>query len=289
MNIKKILKFVWDEFIYGGHLLSLGVSGIFCFSAIILNQKISISFLMLGYLISQIIYFYNHLEGVKKNFLTNLERTQHIQKFKNYFLIFFGLYWLLFFSCLIYINNLDIAFLSLFIIIGGLLYTIFFKNLSKKIIEFKTFYVTFFWALLIVLSGFYYNVFFGLPLLLLFSFVFLRILTNAIFYNIKDIEFDKKEKLKTIPILFGKDKTLNFLHIINIFSFLPIIIGVYINLLPLFSLSILFFYFYSFYYLQKAKNEKIDVYNLSYIIADGEYLLWPIVLFLGKFIIDVLC
>ncbi|MCK4355065.1 UbiA family prenyltransferase [Candidatus Parcubacteria bacterium] len=287
MEIKKITKFLWGEFIYGGHLLSFGASGILCFSAIILNQKISIPLLILGYLISQITYFYNHFKELKKDFLTNFQRTQHIQKSKKYFLIIFGFYWGFFFLCLIYINNLAVILLSLFIISGGLLYTIFLKNLSKKIIEFKSFYVSFFWALSIILIGFYYNVSFSLLLSLLFSFVFLRWLMNTIFFNIKDIESDKKENLKTLAILFGKHKTIDCLHIINIFSFVPIIIGVYTNLLPLFSLFILIFYFYSFYYLEKAKKEKTQIHNLSYIMVDGEYLLWPFILLLGKIIINL--
>ena len=287
MNIKKVLKFVWDEFIYGGHLTSLGVSGILGFSAIILNQKISIPLLTLGYLVSQVVYFYNHFRELKKDILTNLKRTQHLQKSKKYFLIIFALYLVSFFLCLVYINNLAVALMSLFLVSGGLLYTTFFKNLSKKITGFKSFYVDFFWALLILLVAFYYNIHCNLLLFLLFFFIFLKSSTNTIFFDIKDIKSDKKEKLKTIPILFGTKKTLNFLHIINVLSFIPIIIGVYINLLPLFSLSVFIFYFYSFYYLEKAKKQKINIRNLSYIIADGEYLLWPFVLILSRFIFNL--
>ena len=286
-QIKKIIKFLWDEFVYGGHLLSFGASGILCFSAIIIDQKISIPLLILGYLISQITYFYNHFKELKKDILTNFTRVQYLKKFQKYFLIIFGFYWIFFFACLFYINNLAVVLMSLFIVSGGLLYTIFFKNLTKKITGFKSFYVSLFWALLILLSGFYYNISFTLPLFLLFSFVFLRWLINTTFFDIKDIESDKKRNLKSIPILFGKNKTLNFLHIINVLSFSPIIIGVYLNLLPLFSLSILIFYFYSFYYLEKTKKGKTDIRNLSYIMVDGEYILWPIVLLLGKFIFNL--
>ena len=286
-QIKKSIKFLWDEFVYGGHLPSLGISGILCFSTIILNQKISIPLLILGYLISQIVYFYNHFKELKKDILTNLKRTEHLQKYKKYFSIIFLLYWVLLFVCLIYINNLWVTLLSLFIATGGLLYTIFFKNLSKKIIGFKNFYVSLFFALLIILIGFYYNIPFRLPLSLLLSFVFLKLLVNTIFFDIKDIESDKKDNLKTLPVLISKNKTLNFLHIINILSFAPIVIGVCLNLFPLYSLSILIFYFYSFYYLEKAKNQKINIRHLSYIMADGECLLWPLVLLLSKFIINL--
>jgi 4-hydroxybenzoate polyprenyltransferase len=283
---RKIINSLWEEFIFGGHLLSLGASGILCFSAIILNQKISIALLILGYLITKIIYFYNHFKELKKDILTNFKRAKHLQKSKKTLAIFV-FHWFLFFLLLIYINNLAVALLSLFIVSGGLLYTVFFKNLSKKIIEFKSFYVSSFWALLIILTGFYYNIPFSLLLFLLFSFVFLKMLVNTIFCNIKDIESDKKENLKTIPILFGKQKTLNFLHIVNALSFIPVIIGICINIFPSFSLSILIFYFYSFYYIEKAKKPKINIHNLSYIMADGECLFWPLILLLSKFITNL--
>ena len=286
-KIEKMMKFVWNEFIYGGHLVALDASGIFCLTAIIFNQKFNIVFFILAYAMFQIIYSYNHYEEFEKDILTNPKRTQYLQKYKKYFLIIFGFYCIFFFLCLFYINSLIITLLSLFIISGGLLYTIFLKNLSKKIIGFKNFYVAFFWALLVILAGFFYNLDFNLFLLIVFYFVLLRAIINTTFFDIKDIESDKKEKLKTIPVIFGKNKTLNYLHIVNIFSFLPIIIGVYINILPLFCLGLLVFYFYSFYYLQKAKNENINIRNLSYIIVDGEFLFFPIVLFLSKFIFEL--
>ena len=284
MLIKKILKPIWEEFVYGGHLLSLGAAGILYSSAIIFNQKVSVPLLIIGYAMTQIVYFYNHYKESKVDFLTNPERVRHIEKFENHFLLFLGFYCLIFIISLIYLNNLKVVLVALAIMFGGFLFTIFFKNLTKKIIGFKSFYVAFFWALLIVLAGFFYNIHFGPSLFFLFSFVFLRWLVNTIFFDIKDIEADEKEKLKTLPVLFGKNKTLNFLHMINVLSFIPIIIGVYINLLPLFSLSLLIFYFYSFYYLERAKDKTIDIRSLSYIMVDGEYLFWPFILFLSKFI-----
>lgn len=286
-KIEKMIKFVWDEFIYGGHLLSLGASGILCSTAIIFNQKFSIVFFMLGYVISQLVYLYDHKKDSKKDLLTNPERGEYFIKFKKYFLILFLFYFFLFIFCLIYLNNLVVALFTLFIMLGGLLFNVYSKNLTKKIIGFKNFYISFFWASLVILAGFYYNLDFNLSLLLLFSFIFFRFILSTIFFDIKDIESDKKQNLKTIPVIFGKNKTLSYLHIINIFSFFPIIIGVYFNIFPFFVLSLILFYFYSFYYLEKTKNININIRNLSYIIVDGEYLIWIFVLFFSKIAISL--
>ena len=283
MKIKKFLKLIWNEFVYGGHLLSLGASGTLWSSAIILDKPISIPLLGVGYTISQIVYGYNHFKGAEKDALTNPERVKHIKKIKRASLPFLIFYFFLFVISLIYLKNIKSILVALFILIGGLLFTDIFKNLTRRITGLKTFYTSFFWALSIILAGSYYNIDNNLLIFLLFSFVLLRWIVNTTFFDIKDIESDRKEGLKTFPVIFGKKKTLNYLHLFNAFSFFPIILGIYYNILPFFTLSLSLFYFYSFYYLKKAEDEKQEnVRKLSYIMVDGEYLFWPIVLFLGK-------
>ena len=282
MKIEKILKSIFDEFIYGGHLLSLGASGILWSSAIIFEKPVSIPLLVVGYATSQIVYGYNHFKEAEKDILTNPERVSHIEKIKKSILFLLIFYFLLFVVSLIYFKNIKSILVALSILIGGLFFTDIFKGFTKRIIGFKTFYVSFFWALLIILAGFYYGIQNNLLIFLLFLFVFLRSAVNTVFFDIKDIESDKKEDLKTFPIIFGKKKTLNYLHLFNVFSFLPIIFGVYYNILPFFTLSLSLFYFYSFYYLKKVRDDSVR--KLSYIMVDGEDLFWPIVLLLGKFL-----
>mgnify|MGYP000052318336 CR=1 FL=1 len=85
-----------------------------------------------------------------------------------------------------------------------------------------------------------------ISLLLLFLFVFLRWIINTAFFDVKDIEADKKDNLKTFPVVLGNKNFLRFIHILNLFSFSPIIIGVYFDTLPSFTLALCLFYFYSF-------------------------------------------
>lgn len=284
MKIKQILRFAKDEFIYGGHLLSLGAASIVFTFAILLDIKITWDFLLIVYLITHTVYLCNRFIEFEKDFLTNSNRTQHVKKYIQYsFFIIFCFILIIVILLLRFGNFLSLIF-GLLLLLFGIFYSLFFKNLTKKIIGFKNFYVSFFWALLVIFLIFYYSFFFNLPVFFLFSFVFLRWLINTIFFDIKDTESDKKDNLKTIILYLGKERTLFFLHIVNLISFLPIIIGVYKNVLSLSSLSLVVFYFYSFYYLQKAKDEKTNIYNLSYMMVDGEYLLWSIVLFLVNFI-----
>lgn len=279
-----ILKLIKDEFIYGSHLLSLGAAAIAFTSAFLLDIPITWDFLTIAYLIFYSIYSYNRYKEFKNDFSTNSARTSHI---KNYFIYY---PFIIFFSSalavliLLRFGNIGSFIFGFFLLISGFLYTDYFKKITEKIVGFKNFYVAFVWALLVIILSLYYNVFSGLKLYLIFFFVFFRWILNTAFFDLKDIDSDKKENLKTIPVFWGKEKTLLFFHIINILSFIPITVGVYKNILPFYSLSLLIFYFYSFYYLQKAKDTKTDIHTLSYVMVDGEYLFWPIVLFLTKLI-----
>jgi len=278
--MKNFFKLLYEEFIYGGHLLSLGAVGILISSAFIFNKPINFFLILIGYSINQIIYNYNHLKELEKDFLTNPNRVKHLKKIKKINLFLFCVYFLIFILSLIYLKKINLTILVFFILIGGILFTDVFKKMTKKITAFKNIYVSFFWALGIFLIVVFYNIKDLIAIFLFFLFVFLRLLTNTIFFDIKDIESDKKEGLKTLPVLWGEKKTINFLYFLNFLSFLPIVIGVFFHVFPLFSLLLCLFYFYTFYYLKNA-NKK-NIHKLSYIIADGEYLFWPIFLLIGK-------
>jgi 4-hydroxybenzoate polyprenyltransferase len=102
---------------------------------------------------------------------------------------------------------------------------------------------------------------------------------DTIFFDLKDYKVDVEEGLKTLPVLLGEDNSIKILHLLNIITFIPLITGVYLKILPLYSLSLLAFYFYSFYYLIMAKKASSSGSwgNLSY-LADFEFILWPILL-----------
>jgi len=282
-KIKKILNLIWDEFIYGGHLLSLGASAIVFSTAFLLNIKATWEFLLIVYLGTQTIYNYNHYKELNIDILTNLNRTHHLRKYFKFLPVITSLYGMGFLGILFYFGSLKSVIFGVFLILSGILFTEKFKKFTKKIIGFKTFYTSLLWSLLVIFTIIYYSFSFNLVVLTFLIFVFLRWIINTSFFDIKDIESDGKEGLLTLPVVLGKEKFLNFLHIINFISFTPLIIGITNQMFPYFSLFLLLLFFYSFYYIEKAKDKKIDIQNLSYVMVDGEYLLWPLFLFLGKF------
>ena len=153
----KILKIVWDEFIYGGHLLSLGASSIVFTSAILLGIKITWDCLVIVYLGMQSAYLYNRYKDFKKDYLTNPERTKHFEKYVSKIPIIIGIFILIIILMLFYFSTPEILLFGLFLVLMSLLYSKIFKDFTKKIPGFKGFYVALMWASLALFLIVYYS------------------------------------------------------------------------------------------------------------------------------------
>lgn len=283
--ITKFLKSIWNEFVYGGHLLSLGAASIVFTSAILLGIKITWDCLLVVYLGAQIIYLYNRYKEFQKDSLTNPERTKHIKKYIKYTPLIIFCFIVILVGILIYFNKIVSLFFGLIMLFLGLFYSISLKNLTKKIIAFKTIFVSLMWALLVIFLAIYYSFPLNLAVVLVFVFIFLRLFINTNFFDIKDIESDKKEGLLTTPIVLGQKKLINMLSVVSVLSIIPIGIGLYYKLFPTFSIMLLFTIFYTFLYFQKIKNKNFNTDFLFSVWVDGEYLLWSVFILIGKFIL----
>ena len=286
-KLYSIVKIVFNEFVYGGHLLSLGGSLGFVGSImIILDLPFAWEPILITYLIPQIIYTYNHFKELKSDINTNPERAKYLEKKVAYFPLIVFSYIIILFATALFFTNWQILLYITLLTIGGILYTTCFKKLTSKIICFKNTYIALSWALTVFIPLLYYSLSFNVFFLLFFLFVFFRAILNTIFFDIKDIEEDQLKKLKTLPVIIGKRRTLKVLNIINLFSFVPIIIGILIEGVPFFVIILVVFYFYSLYYLveaQRVSSKKIR--SFSYIMVDGEYYFWPLLLLITKSII----
>jgi hypothetical protein len=82
--INNILKFLWQEFIYGAHLLALGAGAIIVSSTLLLNIKISWDYPLIIYLTAYTAYLFNRYKEIDKDIFTNPERTHHLKKYIKY-------------------------------------------------------------------------------------------------------------------------------------------------------------------------------------------------------------
>jgi len=119
--------------------------------------------------------------------------------------------------------------------------------------------------------------------LVLGMFIFFKAFIVQIFLDIKDIESDRKEGLRTFPIIIGKEKTLIILSISNLIVTItvPIIFSLYLNIFSKLILMLIFTIPFDFYCYSLAKKEKY----FGYILQSGEFLLWLFLILIGKIIL----
>lgn len=284
----KIVKLAWNEFIYGGHLLSLGAVSIVFTSALLLEIKITWDCLLVVYLGMHSAYLYNRYKEFHKDYETNPERTNHFKKNINKLPIVIVFLSTLLALILILNNNPKVLFLGLILFSISLLYSKGkgFKSLTQRVPGFKNLFVALMWGTLPLFLVFYYSFPITPSLFLLIIFVFLRFFINTSSFDIKDIESDKKDGLLTLAIVLSRNGLVRFLNILNLFSSIPIIIGVYFGYFPSHSLLLVIFVnVYTFYFLKiinKKEKEQISLYN---VIIDAELLLWSGFIVLGKIFI----
>jgi len=284
ISIENIVKWFIDELIYGAHFTAIGCPSLILVVSMLTCVNITIIGLTTAYIIPLIIYTLNYNMEIDTDHITDLNRARYILGRKKIFPFLLALYLVILILLILILCNFNFSIFVLFTLSGGLLYTSVFKILTKVITGFKSIFISAVWAYTSAFFLLFYNSI-GLKdyNLLIFAFIFLKIFINVVFFDIKDIESDAVKKLRTIPIIPGKDHTLVALHLINLIAFILLFAGVYMGRLPIFSLSLTIFYFYSAYYLIKGKTANGEsLLNYSYIMADAEFILWPIVLFIGK-------
>ena len=288
-KITEVKEFIINEFIHGGHLAALSVMAIALSAIFLFNMPIKFGLLITVYLLTLCVYSYDHYKEIKEDSEGNKDRAEHLKKYNKILPLLLISYGAFFLFVLFYFGTFGSMLVGLLLLFSGLLYTEKFKKITEKIAGFKNIYTSFSISSLVVLTAVYYSVsILTWSLILIFAILFLRLMINTSFCDIKDIDSDKKNSLLTLPIVFGKKKFLRFLHIINFSFAIPLIFGIYIGALPVFSLFLLISSIYSFLYIYKTEKEKTDVKSISSTLVDGEFIIWPVLLFIGRIFIAAL-
>ncbi len=283
-NIRKTSNFMKIEFFYNGHLQALGALSIAFFSAYVLNIKMSWDFFIISYLGYYTVFLFNRYKEIDKDLLTNKIRTEHNKMlYKHTPLIFFLTLSTLLILFYFFYNPQYIIYLLL-INIFGVFYTLYLKKQTEKIYLFKNICVALIFTAVVYSPLIYYSI----PLesisrsvIWLSVFVFIKALFMQIMLDIKDIESDKKENLKTLSILLGKEKTIKILYFLSfVIGFMPLVFYLF-GIFPSYILILLLDIPFNLYALNLIKKEKFS----GYILESGEFILWSTLIFIGRILI----
>jgi len=106
---------------------------------------------------------------------------------------------------------------------------------------------------------------------------------NTAVFDMRDIQGDKKFKIKTLPVVYGEKYTKKILGGINLVNGIFILIVVYLGVLNIIGGFLIFNVIYTFGYLYLFG--KVDKNIICDIFVDGEYLLMAVYLTIVKLII----
>jgi 4-hydroxybenzoate polyprenyltransferase len=276
------------ELVYGGHLLALGTSSIAASSAILLGRSPTFLLLLMAYLFSYGAYMLNRGSDVTQDSVSNPGRTTYLLGRAKYLTIIsaasFGIgYVIAFFTNLIFFFALIVPLvLALVYSIGSKKLTglIGAKRLKEKLLV-KNLAISFGWSLIPLLVGLYYE---SLPLLLLSfgPFIFFRLMSNTIFFDLRDVRADRAYGVRTVPVVYGKLRAYYIMNLFDALSAVYIVSLVVVGFFPLYTLIMISLPLYSIAYRFLLSRPNANINYLCDVVADGEYLLWGPVLFIGK-------
>ena len=273
-----ILTAIWNEFIYGGHLISLGPSSIAYIYMRVNNLTVSWQVLIGIYLITYIVHLLDRYIDIQVD--SSTDRLEYYGKMKKV------LPWILLsatsFLIVLLANNMAMVLFAAFLILAGASYTVFFKKLTRYILGFKSYYTAAVFAMTVVFTAFFYRDFSLSPVLIaMYFFFFFRWFSNTVFCDLKDIEEDRKDSLKTFASHFKMRSLYVFLYVINIISMIIIIVGVSTRELPVYTLALIAAPVYSFYYLMLSRKKDANYQKLANVWADGESIVWLVAILIG--------
>jgi len=281
----KYSNFIWNEFVYGAHWISLSSISISLCTMLLLDLQIRWEFLLIVYLGTLSIYRYNHYKEIKLDELSNSGRTNHLKKYEKILPFTIFIFAILFFVFLIYYGNLKSIFFGIILLLLGFFFTDIFKKATRVVIGFKSFYTSFSFSLLILFTTTYCSYQINKIALFFLLFCFLRFLIGTSYCDIKDIQNDKKRNLLTLPIILGNERFLTLIQLINLASLSFIVIAIFLHIFPIYTLVLSFAFFYSFYYIVKSHDTSYCFDSLFAVIVDGEFIYWPFLFLIGHFIL----
>lgn len=272
-----------NELVYSGYFVALSGPTYVFIASLLLGVEISIPLLLIAYITPLIVYSFNYYNELSYDTDGNPERVAYLSKKKKYYFFILIGYITILFILLILFGNRPLMYFMAVLAILGILYTVLFKSLTRKVPLLKNIFVSLVWAsggsfFILLFRSMELNWFF----VLFFIYIFIQDIANVIFFDIKDCNSDKKRGLLTLPAMWGRKNTIIFLYILNIIGLIPIIIGVYYNIFPKFTLFILLIIIYKIYYLRKAeKADNASLRFLTYTLVEAEFILLPILIAIG--------
>ncbi len=278
------------ELVYGGHLLALGTASIAASSAILLERSPTAVLLVMSYLFSYGAYMLNRGVKFRKIAFPIRQERASFRDEARYLtaisIVSFGIGYILAATVsLIFLGALLVPLaLAVAYTVGSkkMVRLIGARRLKDKLLI-KNVVISFGWSLVPLLVGLYYHSI-TLALVAFVPFIFFRLMSNTIFFDLRDVRADREFGVRTAPVVFGTSFSYKLMNSFDISSAAIIAFLIATHIFPIYSVIMILLPAYSFVYRWVSQRPGSDLGFLCNFIADGEYLLWGPLLILGKII-----
>jgi 4-hydroxybenzoate polyprenyltransferase len=111
-----------------------------------------------------------------------------------------------------------------------------------------------------------------LQILLIFYFFFLKSFTNAALFDIRDIEGDRISGVRTIPVVFGRQKTKNLLLVLNSTLIPWLVFSYHAGFFHQYLFVLIFAITYGYWYILHFCKDGIKIGKSMDLLVDGEWI-----------------
>jgi 4-hydroxybenzoate polyprenyltransferase len=268
-------------------MLALGTASIAAASTVLLGVQATPLLLVMAYLFSYGAYMMNRSSEIDADSVSHPERTAHLTPRRRYLPAITG-------GCFLlgYVFALTVNFIFFVALLVPLAFSFAYSVGSQRLVGVigvaklkdkllvKNLFVSLGWSLIPVLVGFYY-LRFGIVILVMGTFIFLRLLVNTLIFDVRDVEGDRAQGIKTVPVVRGAAETYRIMAVIDVAALVYIAAVVALGLLPLAASILGILPLYSLGYSFLARRPKADLGFICDVLVDGEYLFWGPLMYIG--------
>ena len=279
---------LYREFVYGGHLLALGTASIAATAAFVLGKTPTWELLLMAYLFSFGAYMVNRASDFDQDRVSHADRTAYLEGRRRMLpaiaaACFVSGYFLAF------VRNLAFFAGLLLPLILAVAYSVGSDRIRKALgisrlkegLYLKNVTVSFGWSLIPFLVALYYLQF-PAAAIALCPFIFLRLMVNTVFFDVRDTEADAASGVRTIPVSLGLAASRKIMDSLDLVSGAYVLLLVVSGVLPVFAGLLVIFTPYSFAYRYASQRSTMHKDSLRDLAADGEYILWGLVTYIGQ-------
>ncbi len=261
----KILNFIY--FLTHSNLyLSFGtlLSGFSTY--LILSLPVDFKVLLILFLGVFSFYLMNRYWELKEDELTYPERTKFLKRRKK-LLLFLIIFCYLTTLILAYLKSLNAVFGVFFVTMLIVSYTIRIKGIRlKDFFVIKNLTISFAWGFIFTFFHISEILNFNLAFFLTFFFLGAFTFINTVIFDMRDVKGDEENKIQTIPVRLGLEKSRKIIFALNSLLLFSLILIWFYNLIPY---SFILFLTSLYLYLPIYLSKKEDLHFVADVLGDG--------------------